>query len=545
MPTSAELVRHALQLHQAGRLPEAEQLYRQTLAADPDCPDALHLLGMLALQSGHTQPAIELIGRAVKLVPDEATFYGNLGLALAAAGRNTEAQASCERALSLRPDFEEALNNLGLLLVAQDQPERAITHYEHALRLRPGYAEAQQNLGVALAAHGNALFSAGRPDEAEAAYRRAIELRPGDAPLHSNLGTLLHDRGAFDESLRCYEQAIRLAPELAEAHVHRAYNRLLHGDFADGWSEYEWRRKATHGVAKTREVKLPRWDGQPLDGRAILLHAEQGFGDTLQFVRYAAEVKQLGGRITVGCPAELVSLVRSMPDVERVVSELDDLSGLDVEAPLPSLPAIFGTTLESIPCDVPYLHVADEPREAWRQRLSEASGLRIGVAWQGRPTNLRDRLRSFPLAALEPLALLPGVRLFSVQKGAGREQLAAVAGRWPIVDLDGELHEFADTAAALVNLDLVVTCDSAVAHLAGALGVPVHVALPIVPEWRWLLERTDSPWYPRMRLWRQSRAGDWSEVFARLAEHVQTLIPPSGGWRRLVQSLLRPFTPRP
>jgi hypothetical protein len=260
----------------------------------------------------------------------------------------------------------------------------------------------------------------------------------------------------------------------------------------------------------------PLWGGGPLEGRTILLHAEQGFGDTIQFVRYAALVIQRGGDVIVGCPASLVALLASCRGINRLAEQADKLPSFDVHAPLPSLPGIFHTSLETIPADVPYLFADQDLVEQRRQELRGITGFKIGIAWQGNPKNPNDRNRSISLRCFEPLARCSGVRLLSLQKEAGVDQLQDVAERFPVTELGSRLGDFMDTAAVMRNLDLVITCDTAIAHLAGALGVPVWVALPFVPDWRWLLDRSDSPWYPTMRLFRQESRGDWQGVFQRI-----------------------------
>jgi hypothetical protein len=293
---------------------------------------------------------------------------------------------------------------------------------------------------------------------------------------------------------------------------------LLTGDFERGWAEYQWRWKAEQ--CQWRDFSQPLWDGRPLEGRTILLHAEQGLGDTIQFVRYAALVKQRGGGVVVECPTPLLSLLASCERIDRLMGRGDELPAFDLQAPLLSLPGIFHTSLDTIPADGPYLFADPGLVGRWRQELGGIAGFKIGIAWQGNPKNPDDRNRSIPLSDFEPLAGCSAVRLLSLQKEAGTEQLQKVAGRFPVIDLGSRLDEaagaFMDTAAVMMNLDLVVTSDTAIAHLAGALGVPVWVAISFVPDWRWLLDRSDSPWYPTMRLFRQTRLGDWAGVFEEI-----------------------------
>ena len=318
-----------------------------------------------------------------------------------------------------------------------------------------------------------------------------------------------------------YQQAVRLKPDYAEAHWNQALARLQMGQFEQGWPGYEWRWKCKE-FGTLPPFRAPLWDGSPLDGRTILVHAEQGLGDTLQFIRYIPLVQKHGGRVIMMCQPPLCALLAHCPGIERLMPHGDAPPEIDLHVPLLSLPRLLGTTLENVPADGPYLDAEPDLVEAWRHRLGAYPGLKIGIAWQGNPKFRLDRVRSLPLAQFAPLASVPGVHLLSLQKGLGREQLAAPERRFPVTDLGGQLDEttgaFMDTAAVMKNLDLVITSDTSIAHLAGALGVPVWVALNVVPDWRWLLDRDDSPWYPTMRLFRQTRLGHWEDVFHCMAE---------------------------
>ena len=293
---------------------------------------------------------------------------------------------------------------------------------------------------------------------------------------------------------------------------------LLQGDFEQGWPEYEWRLLSRSGHSQASLPATAAQDGSPLAGRTLLLHAEQGLGDTLQFIRYAARVPRDGGRVIVECQPPLLRLLAGLPHIDQVVPQAraGTLPDFDVEAPLPSLPGIFRTTLANIPADIPYLRADAGLVAHWQRELEPLSGFKVGIAWQGSPENKGDRRRSVPLARFAALAEVAGVSLCSLQVGAGTEQLAEA--RFAIQDLGSRFKDFADAAAAVENMNLVVCVDTSLAHLAGAMGKPVWLALPFAPDWRWLLDRQDSPWYPSMRLFRQERPGDWDGVFARLAD---------------------------
>jgi Flp pilus assembly protein TadD len=460
---TARLLADALGQHQAGRLPEAERLYRQILALDPRHPDSLHLLGVLAHQTGHHEAAVEMIRQAIAGNGREPSFYSHLGLALQALGRMDEAAVHYGQALALNPNFAEAHNNLGNVLKAQGELEQAIASYERALALHPDYVDA-----------------------------------------HSNLGLSLQLLGRFDEASAQYERAVALNPEYAHARWNQALLQLLFGDFALGLRNYEWRWQAAN---KPRSLKQPQWHGEPLNGARILLDVEQGLGDTLQFLRYLPMVQAAGGSVVFGIPANLHRLAAELPGFAHLGTSGEPMPEFEWHCPLMSLPLAFGTTLETIPAQVPYLTVPADTQCKAASLPWPARGLRVGIAWAGSPTHLGDRFRSIPFALLEPLLRVDGAHFFSLQLGP-----EAATAEGPITDLAPAITDLADTAALMQQLDLVIAVDTAVVHLAGALGRPVWVMLPFSPDWRWLLDREDSPWYPTMRLFRQPGFGDWPSV---------------------------------
>jgi hypothetical protein len=331
----------------------------------------------------------------------------------------------------------------------------------------------------------------------------------------------LQAQGRLDEAVAWFTLALERTPELGSVHMNYALACLQRGDFARGWTEYEWRFHCREHPILAQG--MPPWDGSPLHGRSILLWAEQGLGDSIQFIRYAPAVARRGGRVIVSCPRLLVRILATCPGVAQAIPEGAPQTDFDCHAPLMSLPRIFGTTVDTIPAEVPYLEADLALATLWRDELARFGGFRIGIAWQGNPDHKKDRHRSFRLARFQPLASVPGVRLFSLQKGPGTEQLDELAGRFPVTDLGGRLDDFTDTAALVQNLDLVITPDTSLAHLAGALGVPVWVMIPFASDWRWLLGREDTPWYPSMRLFRQRRWGDWDEVFSRMARELSAI----------------------
>jgi hypothetical protein len=378
--------------------------------------------------------------------------------------------------------------------------------------------EGPNNLGLALA-------DLGRHAEAEESYREALRLDPGYAEAHANLGSLYKDQGKLEEALACYQAALWLDPQSASTHYNRSLAGLKAGDYEKGWLAYEWRWR--RGKVPPRPFRQPRWDGSPLGGRTILLWMEQGLGDMIQFIRYAPLVQQQGGTVVVECPGFLVPLFSTCKGIDRLVAEGEPLPAFDVQVPLMSLPGLLGTTLATVPAEEFYLQAEPSRVEVWSERLAGVGDFKVGVVWQGNRHHPGDRWRSFPLASLAPLAGVEGVRLVSLQKGPGVEQLREWGKRFPILELEGldaEGGAFLDTAAVMKNLDLVVTADTACAHLAGALGVAVWVALSGAADWRWLCGREDTSWYPGMRLFRQERLGEWRAVFERMAAQLRQLL---------------------
>ncbi len=500
----------AVALADLGRQEEAAASYRRALELNPEFVDAHHNLGIVLRALGRLEESAASYREAVRRKPDHAGAHNNLGVVLAELNRPEEAVAAFREAIRSRPDLASAHNNMGIALAQLRRIDEAVACYREALRHQPAFAEAYSNLG-------NALARSGQMEEALAAHAEGLRWRADVPDLHSNLGNDLLIQGRHAEALACYERALALNPDYVEAHLHRGLALLLLGRWREGWPEYEWRWRMKS--FPKRDFTQPRWDGSPLNGRTILVHAEQGLGDILQFIRYAPLVKERGGRVVVEVPGGLLPLLRTAPGIDLLVpKQKGKLPPFDVHAGLLSLPGILGTTVSSIPANVPYLAANPERVERWRKIL-DGPEFKVGIAWQGSRTFHWDRYRSIPLAHFAPLAEVAGVRLVSLQKGHGSEQLRdapfAVTDLGDDVDMKG--GGFMDSAAIVKCLDLVITSDTAVAHLAGALGVPVWVALPVSPDWRWLLGREDCPWYPTMHLFRQRRLAEWGEVFERLA----------------------------
>jgi len=599
-------IQAALAHHQSGRLPQAEALYRQVLAVEPNNVHVLHFLGVLAQQVGQHAQAVQLIGRALQLHPGYADAHNNLGNVLREQGRIEEAIAHYQQALRLKPDYSDAHNNLGVIRQQQGQwdaavahyqqalrlrpndpkthnnlgivrreqkkPEEAIAHYRQALQINPDYPEAHSNLAVVLQeqkkydeaithyeralalnpdypeAHNNlgtALREQKKLDEAIAHYQRALQIKPDYPDAYNNLGLALHEQDRYDEAMAHYQKALELKPDYAEAyynlgntyhalgqlqaaisqherairlkgdfalaHWNLSLALLLSGDLVQGWKKYEWRWEACE--QEKRVFPCPAWKGDALVNGTVMLYAEQGVGDTLQFVRYAPLVAERCRRVIIECQPSLRRLFRCFEGIAEVVDSSDEARHFDHHAALLSLPGIFGTTLDRIPASIPYIRVDPDLTASWRARIGDTGGkLKVGLAWAGNPHHNNDRNRSCPLSVFAPLAGVSHAIFFSLQKGDIAQQARTPPPGMSLADCTDEISDYADTAALMQNLDLVISVDTSVAHLAGALGRPVWSLLPFAPDWRWFLHRSDSPWYPTMRLFRQARPGDWTGV---------------------------------
>lgn len=578
----------AITLHQQGRIIEAESIYREILRRQPEHFDALHLLGVIAIQTRHTEQGVELIRKAIGLNANNAAAYQNLGKALLDLKRPDEALASYDKAIALKPDYAEAYNSRGNVQLRLKHPDEALADYEKAIALRPDYAEAHNSRGSALLDlerpeealasynkaialkrdfagaynnrgnalrnlkrladalasynkaialkpnfaeaynnRGNMLSYFNRQEEALASYDKAIALKPDYAEAYNNRGLALRDLKRPDEALANYDRAITLEKNFAEAHWNKSLCLLQLGRFEQGWLEYEWRWKIRVPRSSMRSFPKPLWLGEdPLVDKAILLYSEQGFGDTIQFCRYAKLVADLGARVILEVPNPLISLLGNLSGVAQLAKEGSPLRQFDYQCPLMSLPLAFKTNLSNIPAKIPYLNANLEKSRFWKEKLGEKDKLRVGLVWSGgfRPNqpevwavNLR---RNIPL---EKLALLkdPDIEFYSLQKGEPAEsELGELISRhWDgphIFDFTSLLNDFSDTAAFVENLDLVISVDTATAHLAGALGKPVWILNRFDSDWRWLLDRTDSPWYPTARLYGQQKVGDWDNVVRRV-----------------------------
>jgi len=508
---AAELETSAI-LRDMGDFEEAFAAVARAIAIDSSSAEAEFQSAVLYQQRGNAEEAIAHYERAVTLDPGHAPAWCNLGTLLKQKRLLREAFQAFRQAASADTKLAEAHFNMGVLLQHQGNMQAARDAYEQAVAVRPEYAEALNNLGAVLAHEGDWKRAAD-------CYSRSLEILPDEPETLNNLGNLLKVQGRLTEAAVCYERTLKLAPNFPQVRYNWGLMLLAHGNFAEGWRHYEWRLRA---MDAERKFDQPRWQGELLSDKAILVHAEQGLGDTIQFVRYLPLVKKHAARVICEVQPALVPLLKQsqFAEIAEFVPRGATLPEFDAQISLLSLPAVFLTTAETVPLAEGYLSADMERIAKWKAKLGPADGPRVGIAWQGSASYPGDRERSIPLAQFAPLAL-PGVELVSLQKGFGSEQLEQLGDRFAVRDLGPEFDAtggaFMDAAAILANLDLVVTSDTAVAHLAGAMGKPTWLALSLVPDWRWMFDRLDSPWYASMTLFRQSRLHDWSDVFQRMA----------------------------
>ncbi len=520
---SQALCSRAAAFHRAGDLASAEPLYRKAAEAAVFAPR--YLLGVVYFQQSRYQDALKWIDSALAIDPGASEALNISGLVLQALERHEEALTRFVAALAAEPGCIEAWNNHGVALQHLGRPEEALASYDRALAGAPDNGEIWDNRGVALRELG--LF-----EEALASFDRSLVVNPHIARAWNNRGLALHDMGRVEESLASYGRAIAIDPNHLDALWNRGLAALQLGRFDEGWPLYEWRLRRPD-IARPQTFDKPRWSGdEEMAGGTLLVCSEQGFGDTIQFCRYAKLAAAKGTRVILSVHDALVPLISSLGAGIKIVGESAEPPHFDRYIPLLSMPLAFGTTAQNIPLQIPYLSPDPVRVKRWKSRIGTA-GFKVGIAWQGGSRGRAVVGRGFPLAAFADLAAIPGVRLISLQKKDGLDQLDDIPPQMAVETLGGDFdvggHAFLDTAAAMKCLDLVITSDTAIAHLAGALGRPVWVGLQFVPDWRWQLERSDSPWYPTMRLFRQRARGHWPSVFAAMEEALRALtklVPP-------------------
>lgn len=508
-PNHAEaLYNRGFTLNKLGRFGEALADFDAALALRPDYPEALVCRGSALHDLKRLQEALDSHERALAQRPNYTEALVNRGAVLHEMGRPEDALDSFERALVLEPENVEALTNRGVVLHDLARYGEALADHDHAIAVRPGDAAALNNRGVT-------LHKLKRLEDALASQDSALASRPDYAEALVNRGVILYDLKRFDEASASYDRAIALHPNHADAHFFKGLSNLVTGDFEQGWIEYEWRRHAPAARLTARDFRQPPWLGEEdISDKTILLHSEQGFGDSIQFCRYAPLVAARGARVVLEVEEPLRALIGTLDGPMQVIAKGDTLPDFDVQCPLPSLPLAFKTNLDTIPANTPYLRAPAS--QQWNSLLGPRRGLRIGLAWAGNTKHVRDRERSIALYDLLPLLDI-GASFVSLQKDV-RAGDAETLKRCGILNLGDGLDDFADTASLISQLDLVVSVDTSVAHLAGALGKPVWILATHAPDWRWLLGRNDSPWYPTARLFRQSESREWRSVIDRVRE---------------------------
>jgi len=506
----AETLNVAIAYHQAGNLAQAEQLYRQILQQQPQNADALSLLGVIACQKNQLEQGIALYRQAIALNPNHRQARENLNLALSKHGKNLidEAMRNLNLMANFSADPTSAHILLGSMYQEQGLLEQALTHYQSALALHPDDANTLNRAGMVLQAQNKSRLSLHF-------HRRALALQPNHVDTLISIAKAFLDQGEVEEALLYINQALTIQPEHAIARYNRALMLLIQGNFGEGFPEYEWRLKTTE--FPPCPFTQPKWDGSNLNGRTLLLHAEQGLGDTIQFIRYAAIATQKGGRVILTCHKPLIRLLSTIPGIEQITPMGQPLPHFHTYVPLLSLPGILGTTIETVPATVPYLTTPETSFQLPPSSIASPQ-CKVGIVWSGGNLYKHNQSRSMSLETLEPLLDVPNIAFYSLQKGLPQLEIADLGWEHKLADLNRYLNDMADTAAAIAQLDLVITVDTSVAHLAGALGQTVWVLLAQVPDWRWMYEREDSPWYPSMRLFRQTRAGDWQNVIQRAIE---------------------------
>jgi len=500
-------------LRALGRRGEALRSFEKAFALKPNDPAALlnQALELRALK--RNEEALARLDRAIAIQPDLLDAHVRRGEILEKLTQYEQALESCDRAIALRPELPVLHMNRGAVLFRLRRYEAAVASYDRALAIRPA-------LGAAHLPRARSLMEVGRFEEALPSYEKAIADRSDWVDAITSRGFALWRMGRPEDALRSYNRALLFEPDSVLARTNRSLALLLTGNLRTGFEEFEWRLEKGDRRKRLRALQGARWLGQEdLDGKTILLHWEQGLGDTLQFIRFVPSLAGKGARVFVQVQAPLVPLLRGFPGTAAVLSPDDPLPKYDLHSPLLSLPLALGTTVDTIPASVPYIASSSDRDATWSERLGAPKGPRVGIAWSGSPGYANDRSRSMSLETLLPLAS-QGVELISIQKELRDSDRDTLGAHPEIRHFGGQLADFSDTASLVSLMDLVVSVDTSVAHLAGAMGKPVWLLLPFAPDWRWLLDREDSPWYPTVRLFRQSRIGDWDGVIRRVAEEL-------------------------
>lgn len=502
----------AIALHGQGKLEAAIAGYRNAIAIDPRYAIAHNNLASVLQKQGKLEEAIEHLQQAITINPDYAQAHRNLGVALTTQGKLDAAVEYCQKALSIDPDYAEAYGSLADAFQALGKLEAATENYHRALALMPENAELHCNLG-------NSYTAQGKFDAAVEQFQQALTLRPDFTDAHLNLGLALVKQGLHDSAVRYFNNALSINPDCADAHLNIGLSQLTTGNFEQGWAEFEWRWKVAHMQSVKYDYSQPLWLGkEPLLGKTILLHFEQGFGDTIQFCRYAKLAAAQGATVLLLVPAALKSLLVGLEGVSQVLVEDEPLPAFDYHCPLMSLPLAFSTRVDTIPATSTYIACDQGQVTRWQGKLGSKNRPRIGLVWAGNRAHQNDLNRSIPPAVLRTL-VTDRAQWVSLQKEIRPADQILLGNN--VDSFGADLEDFSDTAGLIANMDLVISVDTAVAHLAGAMGKPVWVLLPFSPDWRWMLERSDCPWYPSARLFRQTTMGDWNSVLSSVATELR------------------------
>ena len=512
-----EIIDRLLALYNRGQLSDVVDQAQALTEQYPEAFFVWNVLGAANRGLGRTDDAASAFKRVTELNPTYADGFNNLAATLKDQGKLDEAIAAYEKALSIKPDYAEAYYNMGVTLKDQGKLDEAIAAYNKALSIKPDYAEAYYNMG-------NALKDQGKLDEAIAAYEKALSIKPDYAKAYYNMGVTLQEQGKLDEAIAAYNKALSINPDYADAYCNKSHSHLLMGDFDEGWDLYEWRTQTKE--KKTRKAREHlSWDGtKNISGKRFVVYEEQGLGDKIQFCRYLPLLVQENAFVTFQVTSALHSLLGTLDSNIILTNGLPSEDQIDFEVPLMSLPYLFKTEPKTIPASIPYLYADEAKVKLWAERLHK-DNFKIGICWQGSKTKV-DVGRSFPLSLFEKISRISDVELISLHKGLGEDQVSDV--NFNLTSFDGNFDTgtdaFIDTAAIMANCDLIITSDTAVAHLAGALGRPTWVALKYIPDWRWMLNRSDNQWYPTMTLYRQKITGDWASVFDAINQDLLLLI---------------------
>ena len=521
-PDSADAyLKRGSALKELKRVEEALASYDRSIAIKLNNAEAHFNRGVLLQDLKRLEEALDSYDKAIAIKPDYADAYLNRGLVLKKLKRVEEALACYDRTIAIKPDYAEAYSNRGLALQELKLLEEALASYDRAIEIKPDYAGAYLNRGLAL----QELKSL---EEALASYDRAIAIKSDYADAYSNRGAVLQELKRLEEALASFDRAIAIKPDYADVYWNKSLAFLVAGEFAQGWELYEWRWKKDTFTSPKRNFSQPLWLGEEdIAGKTILLHAEQGLGDTLQFCRYAMLVAELGAKVILEVQKPLVNLLQNLAGVSQLVAKGSTLPEFDYQCPLLSLPLAFKTVIQSIPNKIPYIHSRADKEDKWRERIGE-TGFKIAICWQGSTQGKVDVGRSLPVSSFERLAKIDGVRLISLQKNEGVEQLKNLPIGMKVEtlpdDFDSGENAFLDSAAVMKCVDLVITSDTALTHLAGALGVKTWLPVKYVPDWRWMLDRSDSPWYLNHRLFRQATRDDWTSVFKEMETELIPLV---------------------